>query len=217
MDIDILNQRIAQWEKMTQDDPDNSMGWFSLGSAYREAEREEEAARCLRKAIELDPNLSRAYQLLAQVLISCGAEGPAYEVLQKGYPVAAKRGDTMPMRAMESLFKKLGKPVPQVEGAQAPTIEVGQGMVLDRRTGQSGPRLPEPPMRGPIGRFIYDHYSAPTWRAWIGQGTKVINELRLDFSRQEHQDLYDQHMMEWLGFTRQDVEEYAKSGGQTPA
>src|SRR5688500_750596 len=107
MDTESLNKRIAQWEKMTSDEPGNAMGWFSLGSAYKEADREQDAARALRKALELDANLSRAYQLLAQVLIACGADGPALEVLEKGYPVAAKRGDTMPMRAMESLFKKL--------------------------------------------------------------------------------------------------------------
>jgi Fe-S cluster biosynthesis and repair protein YggX len=210
MEINLLNQRIAQWEKMTRDDPDNAMGWFSLGSAYREAEREEEAARAFRKAIELDPNLSRAYQLLAQTLIAAGADGPALEVLEKGYPVAAERGDIMPMRAMESLFKKLGKPVPAVAGA-APPPELSGDSVLDRRTGQPGPRLPDSPMRGPIGRFIYDHYSAPTFREWVRHGTKVINELRLDFSRLDHQDIYEQHMMEWLGFTRQEVEEYDKT------
>jgi Fe-S cluster biosynthesis and repair protein YggX len=36
-------------------------------------------------------------------------------------------------------------------------------------------------------------------------GTKVINELRLDFSNQEHQVVYEQHMMEWLGISDEDV------------
>ena len=211
MDTELLNRRIAQWEKMTGDDPDNAMGWFSLGSAYKEAGREQEAARALRKAIELDANLSRAYQLLAQVLIACGADGPALEVLQKGYPVAAQRGDTMPLRAMESLFKKLGQEPPKIETPpDAPAAEFGGETVLDRRTGQPGPRLPQPPMRGPLGQYIQDHYSATTWKQWIGQGTKVINELRLDFSRLDHQDTYDLHMMEWLGFTREEAEEYAR-------
>lgn len=213
MDTELLNRRIAQWEKMTSDDPNNAMGWFSLGSAYKEAGREQEAARSLRKALELDENLSRAYQLLAQVLIACGADEPAHEVLQKGYPVAAKRGDTMPLRAMESLFKKLGKTPPPTEQPAKPppgADTLSGETVLDKRTGQPGPRLAKPPMRGALGRFIQDHYSAPTWQAWIGQGTKVINELRLDFSRLDHQDTYDLHMMEWLGFTREEAEEYER-------
>src|SRR5205085_3616914 len=47
------NQRIAQWEKMTQADPTNSMGWFSLGSAYRDANRLDDSAKALSKAVEL--------------------------------------------------------------------------------------------------------------------------------------------------------------------
>ena len=38
-----------------------------------------------------------------------------------------------------------------------------------------------------------------TWNDWIGQGTKVINELRLDFSREEDQDTFEQQMCEFLG------------------
>ena len=34
----------------------------------------------------------------------------------------------------------------------------------------------------------------------IGQGTKVINELRLDFSRDRDQEIHDQHMREYLGY-----------------
>ena len=32
-------------------------------------------------------------------------------------------------------------------------------MIVDRKTGQPGNRLPDPPMRGPIGKFIYDHFT----------------------------------------------------------
>ena len=55
------------------------------------------------------------------------------------------------------------------------------------------------PFRGPVGAWILENISAETWKAWIGQGTKVINELRLDFSRDRDQDVYEQHMHEYLG------------------
>jgi Fe-S cluster biosynthesis and repair protein YggX len=191
------------------------MGWFSLGNAYRDAEQDEQAARALRKAIELDEGLSRAYQLLGQILIRQSANDQAAEVLTKGYTIAAERGDVMPQRAMGSLLEKIGVPIPQVETAEPEQpVELGDNAVLDRRTGQPGPRLPDPPMRGPLGKFIYDHYSQPTWQQWIGQGTKVINELRLDFSNVEHQHVYDLHMMEWLGFTQQEAEDYARQQEQ---
>ena len=208
----MLNQRISQWEKMTREDPDNAMGWFSLGNDYKKAERDQEAARALRKAIELDPGLSRAYQLLGQVLVKAGADEQAGDILTRGYTVAAERGDVMPQRAMGKLLEKIGKPVPEVAEPEpeTPPEELGEDAIVDRRTGKPGPRLPDPPMRGPVGAFIYDHYSAPTFREWIGQGTKVINEMRLDFSNPQHQQMYEDAMMEWLGFSQEEAEEHAR-------
>ncbi len=207
MDEQQLKQRIAQWEKMTAEDPSNAMGWFSLGNACRDGDEPEQAARAFRKAIELDEGLSRAYQFLGHILIQQGAEDQATPILTKGYTIAAERGDVMPQRAIGALLEKINQPVPEVK-SQAPQVEVTGDQVVCRRTNRPGNRLPDPPMRGPIGKFVYDHYSAETWREWIGMGTKVINELRLDFGNVEHQQTYEQHMMEWLGFTMDDVNAY---------
>ena len=210
MDQQMLRQRIAQWENMAEADPDNAMGWFSLGGAYKDAEQPEEAARALRKALELDPGLSRGYQLLGQVLIKAGEEDQAADVLTRGYTTAAERGDVMPQRAMGSLLENLGRAVPEVETkSAAPLAEASGDSIVDRRTGQPGTRLAKPPLRGPIGRFIIDHYSVQTWNEWIAMGTKVINELRLDFSNMDHQKMYDTNMLEWLGFTEEEANEYA--------
>jgi Fe-S cluster biosynthesis and repair protein YggX len=207
-----LEARITQWEKMTREAPDD-MSWFSLGSAYRDAGRLEDADAALTRALDLNPGMSRAYQLRGQLLIQLGREEQAGEILTRGYTVAAERGDVMPQRAIGSLLQKLGKPLPKVAAPAAPAQEpLGPDALVDRKTGEPGRRLPDPPMRGPVGRFIFDHYTQETWRQWIGQGTKVINELRLDFSNENHQRLYDDHMMEWLGFTREEAEEYARSG-----
>ncbi len=211
-----IDARIAQWEKMTQADPENDMGWFSLGTAYRDAERPADADKALARALELNPRSSRAYQLRAQVLIQLNRASDAADVLTKGYTVAAEQGDVMPQRAMGSLLEKLGKPVPQVAAAAKP-VELGPNTIRDRKTGQPGNRLPDPPMRGPLGKFIFDHYSRETWMEWIKMGTKVINELRLDFSNDASAKLYDDHMMEWLGFTREDVEEYSKQTADSAA
>ena len=209
MNDNMLKQRIEQWEHMTREDPDNAMGWFSLGSAYKDAEQDEQAARALRKAIELDAAYSRAYQLLGQVLVRQKANDQAVDVLTRGYTVAAEHGDVMPQRAMGSLLQKLDAPVPQVDVAHAPPEPVSGDEIVDRRTGRPGTRIDKPPFKGPIGQFIADHYSRETFREWISQGTKVINELRLDFSRLDHQAMYDQYMMEWLGFTEAEANEYA--------
>lgn len=203
-----IEERIVQWEKMTQEAPDG-MAWLSLANAYRDAQRDEDAVRALREAIKLDEDLSRAYQLLGQTLIKLEQDQEAGDVLVKGFEVAAKRGDFMPQKAIGSLLEQLDRPLPEVQ-AVATQSPVAGGQVLDRRTGRTGTRLPDPPIRGALGQFIYDHYSQETWREWIGMGTKVINELRLDFSNQAHQQVYDQQMLEWLGVSQDEVDEYAR-------
>lgn len=202
--------RIEQWEKMTREAPDD-MAWFSLGSAYKDAGRLEDADKAFDKALELNPGMSRAYQLRAQALIQLNRNDEAAQVLLRGYTIAAERGDVMPQRAMGSLLEKIGRPVPQVKAAAPKPAAplTGEGLI-DRKTGERGNRLPDPPMRGPLGKFIYDHYTNETWQLWIRQGTKVINELRLDFSNDNHQRIYEDQMLEWLGFTREEAAEYAK-------
>jgi len=206
-------ERIAQWEQMAREAPDD-MAYFSLGNAYKDADRPEDAQGAFAKAIELNPGMSRAYQLQGQVLIRLGREDEAGPILTKGYTVAAERGDVMPQKAIGSLLEKIGQPTPQVQDAAArkQEVEASGDTVLDRRTGTPQNRLPDPPMRGPTGKFIYDHFGQDTWREWIGQGTKVINELRLDFSNDAHQDIYDQYMLEWLAVTPEEIDAYA---GQT--
>ena len=206
-----LEERIAQWEKMAREVPDD-MAFFSLGSAYREAERFEDAADAFARAIEMNPQMSRAYQLRGQVLIKLGRDAEAVPLLQQGYEIAAGRGDVMPQRAIKSLLEKLGAAVPEVAEAEQPAAPeaTDENTIIDRRTGQPQQRLDDPPMRGPVGRFIYDHFGQETWRTWIAQGTKVINELRLDFSNPQHQQVYDQYMLEWLGVSEEEIEAYAK-------
>jgi len=213
-----IQQRIEQWEKMAAEAPDD-MAYFSLGSAYKDAERLEDADAAFAKAIEMNPGMSRAYQLRGQVLLKLGRDDEAAEVLTTGYTKAAERGDVMPQRAMGSLLtEKLGRELPQVKDPEAlrQEVEASGDMILDRRTGQPQPRLEDPPMRGPTGRYIYDHFGRVTWRQWIGQGTKVINELRLDFSNPQHQEVYEQHMLEWLGVTPDEVRAYNEKQAAAP-
>ncbi len=205
-----IEERIAQWEQMAREAPDD-MAFFSLGNAYKEAERWDDAQGAYVKAIELNPGMSRAYQLSGEVLIKMGRDGEAGPILTEGYKVAAERGDVMPQKAIGELLEKVGLPLPQVQDAaeRKKEVEASGDMILDRRTGSPQPKLPDPPMRGPVGQFIFDHFGQDTWREWIGQGTKVINELRLDFSNDQHQEVYEQYMLEWLQVTREEIDEYA--------
>ena len=59
--------------------------------------------------------------------------------------------------------------------------------------------MARPPFKGPVGQWIQENITEETFKTWIAQGTKVINELRLDLSREQDEATYDQHMREFLG------------------
>ena len=206
-----INQRIAQFENMVPAAPDNDMAHYSLGNAYAQAERWDDAAASYLRCIDKNPAMSKAYQLAGDALAKAGERERAVEVLTRGFTAAGERGDRMPQKAMGELLTKLGAPVPQV-ASKGPEAAAGEGQIVDRVTGRVGARMARPPFRGPVGVWIHEHITKDTFDAWIAQGTKVINELRLDLSRDEDAALYDKHMREFLGI---DDEMYQKlqSGG----
>lgn len=195
-----LEKRIAQFETMVRPeaDPNNDMAWFSLGGAYAQAGRHADAAHAYLRCVELNPDMSKAYQLAGAALMAAGDKPRAVEVLTQGYHVAARRGDRLPMTAIADLLEQFGAPVPKVEmkPAAAPAIP---GAFIDRKTGRPGTKMTSPPFRGPLGLWIQQNISRETFDEWVRQGTKVINEMRLDLSRDEHAEIYDQHMREFLG------------------
>ena len=194
--------RIANFERMAQADPTNEMAHFSLGNAYLQAGRHAEAAASLRRCLELAPEMSKAWQLCGQAELGAGWSDKAVQTLNRGFEIAASKGDRMPQQAIADLLRSVGREPPSVRtpdaDAAADAVRASGGFICSR-TGRPGTRLSSPPFRGPVGAWIHEHISAETWKAWIGQGTKVINELRLDFSRDRDQEVYDQHMHEFLG------------------
>ena len=204
-----IQERIQQWEQMAAAAPDD-MAFFSLGNAYREAERYDDAVGAYTRAIELNNGMSRAYQFIGQCLIKLDRADSAADYLEQGYKTAAQRGDVMPQKAIASLLtEKLNRELPDISEIEAEKaeIEASGDMILDRRTGSAQPKLPDPPMRGPVGEFIFENFGQDTWREWIRQGTKVINELRLDFSDPNQQDVYEKYMFEWLGISDEEIEQ----------
>ena len=193
-----IEQRIAQFENMAQADPDNEMAHYSLGSAYAQAGRHADAAASYVRCTEVSPDMSKAYQLGAASLIEAGDKDKALDLLRRGYEIATTRGDLMPKRAMVELFAAIGEEPPVVENA-APEPVITEGSFVCSLTGRAGTQLDSPPFRGPVGEWIQEHISSESWNDWIGQGTKVINELRLDLSREEDAATYDRYMHEYLG------------------
>lgn len=209
-----INARIAQFENMVREgaDPTNDMAWYSLGDAYAKAGRFQDAAGAFRKCFELNPTFSKAYQLAGDALIKAGDKTAATKVLTEGYSAAARRGDLMPKKAMGDLLKSIGAPIPEVAGAKGESA-LPAGTFIDRKSGRPGTKMKRPPFKGPIGSWIFENISHETFEDWIRQGTKVINELRLDLSREQDEATYDAHMREYLGI---DDDLYTQLTGQKP-
>lgn len=230
-----LEKRIAQFQNMAQADPDNEMAHFSLAQALVQAERYAEAAESYIRCTELVPGMSKAYQMAAETLVKAGDPGRAAQLAVRGYTIAAERGDLLPKNALGDLLKQLGREVPEVAAAKGSGKKDGisllgggaadsgprpdpasfpPGTFIDHKTGRPGTKMPKPPFRGRLGVWIHENISQETFNAWIGQGTKVINELRLDLSREQDGEAYDEHMREFLGI---DGELYAKIMSQPAA
>jgi Fe-S cluster biosynthesis and repair protein YggX len=211
-----LQDRITQFENMASADPKNEMAHFSLGSAYMQAGRAAEAASSFERCIAINPDMSKAYQLAGEAMIKAGWTDKAMTILNKGYEVAASKGDLLPRDAIADLLRSIGREPPKLskEAEQSAEALRESGAFVCRRTGRPGTQLSKPPFRGPVGQWIYENISAETWNDWIGQGTKVINELRLDFSREEDQEVYDQHMREFLGIDEAIYNELTSNSGK---
>lgn len=209
-----MQQRIAQFENMVQADPDNDMAHFSLGGAYAAVNRYLEAAESYKRCIALNKDMSKAYQLAGDAYIKAGEMDDAAQVLTEGFKVAAAKGDRLPQKAMGELLKQIGKPVPDIKVPLAGGKAAPPGSFVCQRTGRPGTKMARPPFKGPVGEWIAANISKETFDEWIGQGTKVINELRLDLSRDEDEATYDAHMREYLGI---DDDLFAKLTGQQPA
>jgi Fe-S cluster biosynthesis and repair protein YggX len=190
-------ERIEQFRKMTEADPKNELGHFSLGRALLDSGNAPEAAKSFQRVIALNPNIGKVYQLLSQAQLKQDQRDLAIETLKTGVRTAHNRGDLMPKNDMLKALKDLGIDLPEYSAPQAAQA-VGEGEVLCRRCGMVKRKLPSPPFRNKQGQEIFEKICADCWREWIGMGTKVINELRLPLSDPQAQKVYDQHMVEFL-------------------
>ena len=209
-----LDERIARFEALVAEDPDNDMAYFSLGGAYNQAGRYEKAAEAYLRCTELNESMSKAYQLAGTALMAAQDTERAAQVLTKGYEVAAGRGDFMPQKAMGELLEKLGVPVPEVSAKAAAGPAVSAGGFVCRKSGKPGTKMDKPPFRGPVGDWIAANISRETFHdVWLPTGTKVINELRLDLTRDADGEVYDHAMRAFLGI---DTGLYTELTGKAP-
>jgi Fe-S cluster biosynthesis and repair protein YggX len=190
--------RIERFKTMTQADPDNELGHFSLARSYIDIGMFAEAVPELQRVITLNRNFSKAYALLGQAQHQMGQKEFAIETLTQGYRIAQERGDLMPRNEMGALLKELGGMIPETKQAELTPELAAAGNIKCRRCAKVAPKMAERPFSGPLGEKIHASVCASCFREWIGQGTKVINELRLNLTDPAGEQVYDQHMKEFL-------------------
>ncbi len=190
--------RIERFKALTEADPTNELGFFSLGRAYLDAGQAEEAVRALQRVLALNSGFSKAYALLGMAQRSSGDIAGAVETLSRGYRIAHEKGDLMPRNDMAHMLKEIGAPVPEVKAEELSEADTVSGKLKCSRCGRIAPKMAEPPFSGEQGLAIQNAVCGPCFREWIGQGTKVINELRLNLTEKSAQETFDQHMKEFL-------------------
>ncbi len=189
-----ITDRIERFENMATADPSNDMAHFSLGSAYLDAEKYVQAAVSFQTCVELNADMTRAMELGGSALMQAGQASEAETLLRKGFMQASSRGEMRVKDGIAAILKAAGLPIPEMDAGSAPTS--GGGKPLEKS-----------PLPGPIGDWIASNILSDAWEGWIAQGTKVINELRLDFSRDEDQRVYEDYMAEFLSIPKEIIEQ----------
>ncbi len=199
-----IENRIAQFRKMANDDPDNELGHYRLGQLLMENKQLAEAIRSFERTLELSPQFSKVFQFMGSCLIQLGQKEKAAQTLTKGFEVADERGDNMPRDEMARMLREMGEKVPESKRPVENNLATGAGGMRCQRPGcmlgSRARQLATPPFKDELGKIVYENVCADCWNDWLrNYSIKVINELRLDLSSERGQAEYDKHMHEYLG------------------
>ncbi|MDF1808684.1 MAG: Fe(2+)-trafficking protein [Phycisphaerales bacterium] len=208
-------KRISQFQRLIADDPNNDMAYFSLANALMQSDRYDEAGDTFAKCAQINEAMTKAYQLAGDAYIKAGMVDQAKVVLTKGYIEATTRGDLLPKNAIVDLLKSINEPIPEVKDSKpkTDTQSVATGDFKCLKSGQMGTQIPRQPFRNAMGEWIHSNISNETFTEWIKLGTKIINELRLDLSRDDHDAVYEYAMRIFLGYSD---EMYTEQMGEEP-
>jgi len=195
MSTDESADRVAQFKKMVEADPQNAMGHLGLGKALLESGAAEHAVEPLSQALSLNPGLIAALELLAEAYGATGEEAKAIDTLQQAYEKAAERGDK---DTASRIRDKLADKGVTVAVEEQPDSAVEQAQFVCRRCGSKNGQLESPPMNDALGREVQQKTCSNCWNEWMIVSVKVINELGLNLIHPEARKILDQHMREFL-------------------
>ncbi len=197
-------ERIEQFRKMAQANPEDDLAHFALGQLLCDEARWAEAVNVLRHVVKISSSYSRAYLLLGLARSKSGDEPGAIQAWQQGYAQAMALGDLMPASEMKGFLGSVGAaPDPGLvvappEAAPEDDREPEEGEIRCLRSGRIGAKMEFNPFGDEIGAFIEAQISKESWEEWMELSIKLINEFRLDLGDPQSQRVYDEHMREFL-------------------
>jgi len=100
-------EKIGRFKKVIALDPNDVLGYYSLGDAYLENGMNQEAAEIFAKGLEVDPRHSSSYLGLGTAYQALGEKEKAAEIFKKGISVADERGDVMTQKKMQARLRQL--------------------------------------------------------------------------------------------------------------
>jgi Tfp pilus assembly protein PilF len=100
---------ISNLEKLLSQGRESALLRFSLGNEYLKLREIWVAVFHLKRALELDPNYSAAWKLLATALTEGGVLNEALDTYRRGIKVAQRRGDQQAVKEMTVFARRLEK------------------------------------------------------------------------------------------------------------
>lgn len=100
---------ISNLENLLSKGRESALLRFSLGSEYLKLREIWVAIFHLKRALELDPNYSAAWKLLAMALVEGGILNEALATYRRGIEVAQRRGDQQAVKEMTVFARRLEK------------------------------------------------------------------------------------------------------------
>jgi Tfp pilus assembly protein PilF len=100
---------ISNLEQLLTKGRETALLRFSLGNEYFKLREVWVAIFHLKRALELDPNYSAAWKLLAMALTEAGILNEAHATYRRGIEVAQRRGDQQAAKEMTVFARRLEK------------------------------------------------------------------------------------------------------------
>jgi len=100
-------RQVGMFKQVLEIDPIDQIANFGLGTIYLDTQKYEEALAPLQTVVENFKDYSAAYLALGKTLEKLSQKEEAAEVYRKGIAAAAKKGDLMPLKDMQSRLNQI--------------------------------------------------------------------------------------------------------------